>query len=118
MGDFGEANGVTQFAGTTYAQGSLSQNGVAPGAFTGISITDGGLVVANYNNGETETVAQVPITTFTAPTLLQSQNGQAFTATNKLRRRDHPGGGDKRRRQSDHRLGGKLNVESPPSSAT
>ena len=81
MGDFGEANGVTQFAGTTYAQGSLSQNGVAPGAFTGISITDGGSVVANYNNGETETVAQVPITTFTAPDSLQSQNGQAFTAT-------------------------------------
>ena len=81
MGDFGEANGVTQFAGTTYAQGSLSQNGVAPGAFTGISITTGGDVVANYNNGETETVAQVPITTFSAPDSLQSQNGQAFTAT-------------------------------------
>ncbi len=81
VGDFGEANGVTQFAGTTYAQGSLSQNGVAPGAFTGISITTGGSVVANYNNGQTETVAQVPITTFSAPDSLQSQNGQAFTAT-------------------------------------
>jgi flagellar hook protein FlgE len=81
MGDFGEANGVTQFAGTTYSQGSLSQNGVAPGAFTGISITTGGDVIANYNNGETETVAQVPITTFSAPDSLQSQNGQAFTAT-------------------------------------
>jgi len=81
MGDFGEANGVTQFAGTTYAQGSLSQNGVAPGAFTGISITAAGDVIANYNNGQTETVAQVPITTFSAPDSLQSQNGQAFTAT-------------------------------------
>jgi flagellar hook protein FlgE len=81
MGDFGEANGVTQFAGTTYSQGSLTQNGVAPGAFTGISITTGGDVVANYNNGQTETVAQVPITTFSAPDSLQSQNGQAFTAT-------------------------------------
>ena len=48
---------------------------------TGISITTGGDVVANYNNGETETVAQVPITTFSAPDSLQSQNGQAFTAT-------------------------------------
>ncbi len=81
MGDFGEANGVTQFAGTTYAQGSLSQNGVAPGAFTGISISTEGEVVANYNNGQTQTVAQVPITTFSAPDSLQSQNGQAFTAT-------------------------------------
>jgi len=81
MGDFGEANGVTQFAGTTYAQGSLTQDGVAPGAFTGISITTAGDVVANYNNGETQTVAQVPITTFSAPDALQRQNGQAFTAT-------------------------------------
>src|SRR5208282_5003197 len=81
MGDFGQANGVTQFAGTTYAQGSLTQDGVAPGAFTGISITSAGAVVANYNNGETQTVAQVPITTFSAPDALQRQNGQAFTAT-------------------------------------
>jgi flagellar hook protein FlgE len=81
MGDFGEANGVTQFAGTTYTQGSLSQDGVAPGAFTGISITTAGDVVANYNNGEAETVAQVPITTFAAPDALQRQNGQAFTGT-------------------------------------
>jgi flagellar hook protein FlgE len=81
LGQFGLANGVTQFAGTTYTQGSLSQNGVAPGAFTGISITNAGDVVANYNNGETQTVAQVPITTFTAPDALQRQNGQAFTAT-------------------------------------
>jgi flagellar hook protein FlgE len=81
LGQFGLASGVTQFAGTTYTQGSLSQNGVAPGAFTGISITNSGDVVANYNNGETQTVAQVPITTFSAPDSLQRQNGQAFTAT-------------------------------------
>ncbi len=81
MGDFGEANGVTQFAGTDYTLRSLSQDGVAPGAFTGISITTAGDVVANYNNGQTQTVAQVPIVTFAAPDALQRQNGQAFTAT-------------------------------------
>jgi len=81
MGDFGQASGVTQFAGTTYTQGSLSQDGVAPGAFTGISVTQAGDIVANYNNGETQTVAQVPIATFAAPDSLQRQNGQAFTAT-------------------------------------
>jgi len=81
MGDFGEANGVTQFAGTAYTLRSISQDGVAPGAFTGLSITTAGDVVANYNNGQTETVAQVPIVTFSAPNALQRQNGQAFTAT-------------------------------------
>jgi flagellar hook protein FlgE len=81
MGDFGQSNGVTQFAGTDYTLRSLSQDGVAPGAFTGISITSAGNVVANYNNGQTQTVAQVPIVTFAAPDALQRQNGQAFTAT-------------------------------------
>ena len=81
MGDFGEANGVTQFAGTDYTLRSISQDGVAPGAFTGISINTTGDVVANYNNGQTQTVAQVPIITFSAPDALQRQNGQAFTAT-------------------------------------
>jgi flagellar hook protein FlgE len=81
LGDFGEANGVTQFAGTDYTLRSISQDGVAPGAFTGLSITTTGDVVANYNNGQTETVAQVPIITFAAPDSLQRQNGQAFTGT-------------------------------------
>ena len=81
MGDFGQANGVTQFAGTDYTLRSISQDGVAPGAFTGISINALGGVVANYNNGQSLTVAQVPITTFSAPDALQRQNGQAFTAT-------------------------------------
>lgn len=81
MGDFGEANGVTQFAGTAYTLRSLSQDGVAPGAFTGITINTSGDVIANYNNGQTQTVAQVPVITFSAPDALQRQNGQAFTAT-------------------------------------
>jgi flagellar hook protein FlgE len=81
LGDFGQANGVTQFAGTAYTLRSLSQDGVAPGAFTGLSITNAGDVVANYNNGQTQTFAQVPIVTFAAPDQLQRQNGQAFTAT-------------------------------------
>ncbi len=81
MGNFGQANGVTQFAGTTYSLRNLSQNGVAPGSFTGITMTSSGGVVANYNNGQSQTVAQVPLITFAAPNALQRQNGQAFTAT-------------------------------------
>jgi flagellar hook protein FlgE len=41
-----------------------------------------GQVVVNYNNGQSRTVAQVPITTFNSPDALQNQNGAAFTATN------------------------------------
>jgi flagellar hook protein FlgE len=81
MGDFGEANGVTQFAASNYSLSSLSQNGLPAGAFTGVTMTDTGDVVANYNNGQSKTIAQVPVVTFADANALQPQNGQAFTAT-------------------------------------
>ncbi len=37
--------------------------------------------MVNYDNGQSRTIAQIPIVTFNAPDALQSQNGQAFTAT-------------------------------------
>jgi flagellar hook protein FlgE len=40
-----------------------------------------GLVVVNYNNGQSRTVAQVPLATFAAPDSLQRQDGASFTAT-------------------------------------
>ncbi len=81
LGNYGEANGVTQFAASTYSQGNLTQNGIPPGSFTGITTTASGNVVANYNNGQSQVVAQVPVITFANPDALQRQNGQAFTAT-------------------------------------
>ncbi|HTZ71109.1 MAG TPA: flagellar hook protein FlgE [Acetobacteraceae bacterium] len=81
LGTFGGTNGVTQFAGTDYDLHSITQNGSAPGAFTGISIASTGAVSANYDNGQSVTVAQVPVVTFENPDGLQRQNGQAFTVT-------------------------------------
>ncbi len=81
LGSFGQADGVTQFAGSTYNPRSVTQNGVAAGNFSSISIQDNGNVVANYDNGQSRTLAQVPIVTFADPDSLQRQNGQAFTAT-------------------------------------
>jgi flagellar hook protein FlgE len=83
LGTIGGSNGVTQFAGTNYNLSSITQDGSAPGAFTGISIASTGAVSANYNNGQSVTVAQVPIITFENPNALQRQNGQAFTVTQK-----------------------------------
>ena len=81
LGNFGQANGVTQFAASAYSLRNVTQNGVPPGSFTGITMTASGGVVANYNNGQSQTVAEVPVITFAAPDALQRQNGQAFTAT-------------------------------------
>jgi flagellar hook protein FlgE len=80
LGTYGGTNGVTQFAGSTYSLLGLTQDGVAPGSFSGVTTQENGNVVVNYNNGQTRTVAQIPVVTFNAPDSLQSQNGEAFTA--------------------------------------
>jgi flagellar hook protein FlgE len=81
LGTYGSAVGVTQYAGTSYNLLGLTQNGVPPGNFSGVTTQANGDVQVNYNNGQTRTIAQVPLVTFNAPDSLQRQNGQAFTAT-------------------------------------
>ncbi len=81
LGLVGGDNGLTQFAGTAYSLRGLTQDGIAPGSYSGYSIESSGDVVLNYTNGQTRTVAQVPIVQFANPDGLQRQNGQAYTAT-------------------------------------
>ncbi len=81
LGNFGQANGLTQFAGSTYSLKSLTQDGVGPGSYSGVETKANGDVVVSYDNGQSRTVARVPVTTFTNPDALQRQDGQAFTWT-------------------------------------
>lgn len=81
LGHFGKADGLTQYAGTTYSLRSLSQDGVAPGSYNGVNMHANGDVVVNYDNGQSRVVARVPIITFANPDALQRENGQAFETT-------------------------------------
>lgn len=81
IGTYGQTNGVTQYAGTQYNLEGLTQNGVPPGSFAGVTPQANGDVVVNYDNGQTRTIAQVPVVTFNNPNVLQRQDGQSFTAT-------------------------------------
>ncbi len=81
LGTFGQANGLTQFAGTDISVRSVNQDGSAAGSFTGLTANTTGDLVANYSNGQTKTIARVPLVTFAAPDALQRQNSQAFTPT-------------------------------------
>ena len=80
LGTIGQSGGITSFAGS-YALNNISQNGVPPGAFTGVSDNTSGQIIANYSNGQSVTIAQVPLVTFHDPNALQSQNGQTYAAT-------------------------------------
>ncbi len=81
VGAIGAANGLTQFAGTVYTLNGISQDGVPPGNFSSVTTTTAGGIVVNYTNGQSRTIAQVPVVTFAAPDALQSQNAATFTAT-------------------------------------
>jgi flagellar hook protein FlgE len=81
LGTYGGSTGLTQYAGTTYNLEGINQDGVPPGSYAGVTTQANGDVVINYNNGQTKTIAQVPLVTFNAPDALQRQNGQSFTST-------------------------------------
>ncbi len=81
LGTYGQAGGVTQYAGTEYNLRGLTQNGVPPGSFSSLSTESNGNLVANYDNGQSRVIARVPVVTFNNPNALQRQDGQAFTAT-------------------------------------
>ncbi len=81
LGTFGAADGVTQFAGTDYAATGTTQNGAAAGSFTNVTVDTDGNVAAQYSNGKSVTLAEVPVTTFADADALQRQDGQAFTVS-------------------------------------
>ena len=81
LGTFGTTTGVTQFAGSNYTITSAAQDGAIGGSFTGVEADSDGNIVANYDNGRSVTIAQVPLTTFANADALQRQNGEAYTAT-------------------------------------
>ena len=81
LGQFGATTGITQFAGSGYEVAAQTQNGSTQGNFSSVTIQPTGAVVINYDNGATQTVAQIPLANFASPDSLQQQNGQAYTAT-------------------------------------
>jgi flagellar hook protein FlgE len=82
LGEIAGTNGVTQFSASSYTLRGLNQDGVPPGSFTSISMETSGNIYANYDNGQTRLIAQVPIATFNDANALQAQNGSAYTVTN------------------------------------
>ena len=81
LGTFGQANGLTQYAGKEFSLRSLTSDGVEPGSFSSVGTRPNGDVVVSFDNGQSRVVARVPLTTFADPDALQREDGQAFTAT-------------------------------------
>jgi flagellar hook protein FlgE len=80
LGSLGEHNGMTQF-GATFVPGFISQDGSQFGTFAGVTINTGGLVTALFDNGETRTVYQIPLATFTNVNSLGNRTGNVWNST-------------------------------------
>ena len=81
MGIYGQSTGVTQYAGSAYTLRGLTQNGVPPGSFSSVSTDNSGQIIVNYDNGQSRSIAQVPVIIFNNPDGLRREDGQSFTAT-------------------------------------
>jgi flagellar hook protein FlgE len=81
LGRFATADGLTQYSGTDYELRSVAQDGAPPGAFSSVTVRDDGDVVVNYDNGQSRTLARVPVVTFADPDALERLDGQAFGRT-------------------------------------
>nr|WP_314073009.1 flagellar hook protein FlgE [uncultured Roseococcus sp.] len=81
LGRFGVSQGITQQAGSDFSLRTLHQNGVPPGAYSGLAIRENGDIAVNYDNGESRVIARVPLVAFSDPDKLQRLDGQAFMRT-------------------------------------
>lgn len=81
FGRYGVAQQLTNFTGTDIDLNSATQDGLPPGSFRNLAISDDGMVTLNYDNGNKKTVFQIPIAQFQNYDGLQSEVGNAYSAT-------------------------------------
>lgn len=70
----------TQFSGE-YNVVFVDQNGAELGLRTGVSIDDEGYLVANFSNGQSTRIYQIPLATFANPNGLSEVSGNGYTQT-------------------------------------
>lgn len=78
--EIGLTDGLRQFD-SSYNVEFVEQNGVASGLFTGVEVTEEGVINALFTNGEIKPIYQVPIITVASQNLLSQKTGNVFAVT-------------------------------------
>jgi flagellar hook protein FlgE len=90
-------NGLTQFADSSSSNeaqvNTLQQNGYAAGTLQSIAVNDQNEITGTFSNGQTMSLAQVTLATFSGADSLQALNGQAYAATTNSGSPIYGGGG-------------------------
>lgn len=74
---------ITQFASSSGATtvNNMTQNGYAAGQLESIAVTDRGTISGTFSNGQTVSLAAVPLAHFNSPNNLRSLDGGAYSKT-------------------------------------
>ncbi len=73
-----DLGGMTQF-GANFGVTRLAQDGYAPGALSGITIEDNGIIMARYSNGQSKPAGQIEIANFRNVQGLMPLGGNTWT---------------------------------------
>lgn len=80
FGTVGQADGLTQFA-APYNPTFIDTDGAAFGQFSGVTISESGLVTALFENGDIRPIFTIPVATFPNPNGLGSNTGNVYNQT-------------------------------------
>lgn len=73
-------SGTTQY-GSNFSVNSLVQDGFASGSLTGFTISEDGILLGRYSNGQSKNLAQIVLASFRNPQGLQPQGNNLWVET-------------------------------------
>ncbi len=85
LGTVGKSDGLTQYSSGSSSPSvnleSITQDGLAYGSLSGVTVSNDGDVVASYSNGATKTIYKIAVATFKNADGLAAESGDVYAAT-------------------------------------
>lgn len=79
-GNIGTNDGLTSLSGD-FTTNYITQDGAKFGSYSGVSISEDGVVTALFDNGETRPIAILPLATFANPNGMEALTGNSWIET-------------------------------------
>ena len=80
MGNTGTNDGLTSLSGN-FTTNYIKQDGAKYGSYSGVTVSENGVVTALFDNGETRPIAILPLATFSNPNGLEALTGNVWIET-------------------------------------
>lgn len=80
MGNVGTNDGLTNLSGN-FTTNYIKQDGAKFGSYSGVQVSENGVVTALFDNGETRPIAILPLATFANPEGMEALTGNAWIET-------------------------------------